>query len=265
MPGAAVDNGALYAEERRREIVTRLSSAGKVTVEDLAASFHVSLPTIRADLARLEEQGLIRRTHGGAIPANPTLFEPPYAQRQVMRQVEKRAIARAAVQSVRPGETLLLDAGTTTYEIAVALQAHAPLTVVTNSLPNAATLMSASGIEVILVGGQLQPWRKATLGPLAIAFLDAFRVDRAFLAFNGVDTQAGFTVVDFTAAEIKRRMAERAGEVIAVMDSGKVGKVAFAQALPLGAVALLLTDSGIPDGQRRSLEAAGLPVRAVPL
>src|SRR5690242_7136251 len=92
---------ALFAEERQRAIYEHLLTAGKVTVEELAAQFRMSAPTIRNDLARLEEQGLLQRTHGGAIPASPTLFEPPYAQRQVMRHDEKRAIARAAAARVK--------------------------------------------------------------------------------------------------------------------------------------------------------------------
>src|SRR4051812_38689632 len=110
--GAIPQNG-LFVEERQRAIHELLARNGKVTVEELSTVFRVSAPTVRNDLARMEEEGLLRRTHGGAIPASPTLFEPPYAQRQVMRQEEKRSIARAAAERVKEGETVLLDAGTT--------------------------------------------------------------------------------------------------------------------------------------------------------
>jgi DeoR family fructose operon transcriptional repressor len=254
------ESGALFAEERQQAIMERLRSAGKVTVEELAAAFRVSAPTVRADLARLEEQGLLRRTHGGAIRIGGTLFEPPYAQRQVMRHAEKRTIAQAAAALVKDEETVLLDAGTTTYEIALLLKERAALTVVTNSLENALALMDNSGIEVILIGGSLQPRRKAILGPLAVRFLEPFRVDRAFLAFNGIHAEAGFTVVDFDAAEVKRRMMTCAAETVVVADSGKIGQVAFAVVAPLSSARLLITDSGVSDEERVKLQEVGLEV-----
>src|SRR5437588_429088 len=97
---------SMFAEERQTAILGELRKNGKVTVEELTAAFSVSAPTIRADLSRLEERGLLRRTHGGAIRASATLFEPPYAERQVMRHAEKRAIARAAAALVKDGETI---------------------------------------------------------------------------------------------------------------------------------------------------------------
>src|ERR1700712_4846250 len=103
----------LLAEERQRAIRALLRKKGKVTVEELTVTFSVSPPTIRTDLSRLEEQALLRRTHGGALAIGNTLYEPPYAERAVLRQQEKRAIARTAVGLVHEGETLLLDAGTT--------------------------------------------------------------------------------------------------------------------------------------------------------
>lgn len=251
---------AFFVEERRLAIVERLQTTGKVTVDDLAATFRVSHATVRADLARLEGEGLLQRTHGGAILASTTLYEPAYAHREVLRLPEKRAIARAAAAMVRDGETVLLDAGTTTQEIARQLLQRQALTVVTNSLSNALTLMENPGIEVILLGGAVNARRRATLGPLAVGGLDAFRVDRAFLAFNGIHWQAGFTVVDFEAAALKRRMSERAAQTVVVADSGKIGQIAFAAALSLSAAAALVTDDGIADRDRGSLAEQGLRV-----
>jgi DeoR family fructose operon transcriptional repressor len=252
--------GAMFVEERQRAIHEMLSTQGKVTVEELAAAFRVSAPTVRNDLARLEEQGLLQRTHGGAIAASPTLYEPPYAQRQVIRQEEKRAIARAAAALVENGETVLLDAGTTTYELALLLKERHRLTVVTNSLANAQALSDSPGIDVILVGGLLQPRRKALLGPLAARFLESFHVDRAFLAFNGVHPSGGFTVTDFDAAELKRRMMAAASESIALADSGKIGQVAFAKVGPLSEAARLITDPGAPSDMVARLSETGLEV-----
>ena len=254
------NGGSLFMEERQRAIHELLNRDGKVAVEELASRFGVSAPTIRSDLARLEEQGLLRRTHGGAIPASPTLFEPPYAQRQVMRQEEKRLIAAAAADLVKPGDTILLDAGTTTYEAALVLRDAPKLTVVTNSLANAQALMDSPGIEVVLIGGAVQPRRRAILGPLATRFLEDFHVDRAFLAFNGVHHEAGFTVVDFEAAELKRRMMACAAEVVVLSDSGKIGQVAFARVAALTSARLLITDAGAIGDEMNAIEANGLEV-----
>jgi DeoR family fructose operon transcriptional repressor len=256
-----VGNGIRFAEERQHAILDLLKAMGKVTVEELAATFHVSAPTVRSDLARLEEQGLLRRTHGGAIPASPTLFEPPYAQREVMRHEEKKAIARVAAELVKDGETLILDAGTTTYEIALLLRERRSLTIVTNSLANAHVLMDNPALEVVVVGGSLQARRRAILGPLSVQFLKQFRVDRAFLAFNGVHPRSGFTVVDFDAAEVKRQMMACAGETVVVADSGKIGQVAFAAVGPVSDARLLITDSGITEENQARLIEAGLPVQ----
>jgi DeoR family fructose operon transcriptional repressor len=254
------EQAGMFMEERQRAILDLLARQGKVTVEDLAAAFRVSAPTIRTDLARLEEQGLLQRTHGGAIPASPTLYEPPYAQRQVIRHAEKRAIAQAAAELVANGETILLDAGTTTYELALLLKERQRLTVVTNSLANAQTLSENPGIEVIVTGGTLQARRRALLGPLAARFLESFHVDRAFLAFNGVHHQAGFTVTDFDAAELKRRMVGAATQVVAVADSGKIGQIAFAKAAELREADMLVTDSGAAPESLNAIREAGLKV-----
>ena len=146
----------MFAEERQQAILEQLRQQGKVTVEELTVALRVSSPTIRTDLTRLEEQGLLRRTHGGAIAIGNTLYEPSYAERAVLHQGDKRAIAHAAVALVHEGETLMLDAGTTCHEIAQCLKEFRRLTVVTNSLMSAQTLMENDQIETIFIGGMIQ-------------------------------------------------------------------------------------------------------------
>lgn len=259
--GEKTRQGALFAEERQRAILEQLRQRGKVTVEELTAAFRVSPPTIRTDLARLEERRLLRRTHGGAIAIGSTLYEPPYAERAVLRLPEKQAIARSAAALVREGETLLLDAGTTCYQIALLLRDFRRLTVVTNSLATAQTLTENEGIEVILIGGAVQLRRRATLGALAARFLDPIQCDRAFVAMSGVHHEAGLTVIDFDAAQVKQKMLQKAREAVVVADSSKIGQIAFACVAPLSAASLLITDAGILPGDRQTLENAGLRVQ----
>jgi DeoR family transcriptional regulator, fructose operon transcriptional repressor len=252
--------GNLFAEERQQAILEQLRQLGKVTVEELTRMFRVSPPTIRTDLARLEEQGLLRRTHGGAIIVGTTLYEPPYAERAVLRYVEKQAIARAAVSLVHEGETLILDAGTTCQEIALLLKEFQQLTVVTNSLTTAQTLAENDGIEVLLIGGSVQPHRHATLGALASRFLDPIQCDRAFVAMSGVHPEAGFTVIDFDAAQVKQKMLSKAREAVVVADSSKIGQIAFACVAPVTDAHLLITDGSIFPDDHDALTAAGLRV-----
>ncbi len=249
---------SLFAEERQQAILEGLRHQGKVTVEELRRQFKVSPPTIRTDLTRLEEQGLLRRTHGGAIAIGNTLYEPPFAERAVLHLDEKRAIALAAISFVHEDETILLDAGTTCHEIALLLREFNRLTVITNSLAIAQTLTENDGIEVVLIGGTLQPRRRATLGPLAAHFLDPIHCDRAFIGMSGVHPTAGFSVIDFDAADIKGKMITKSRQSIAVADSSKIGQIAFACVAPLDAVSLLITDSGILTEDRLALEETGL-------
>lgn len=254
----------MFVEERHRRILDRLRDRGKVTVEELAGQFGVSAPTVRADLAALEARRLLRRTHGGALPPETSLYEPPYAERAVAHAEAKRRIGRAAAERVRAGETVILDAGTTTHEIGLALAAtRTGITVVTNALPTAAALMEAPGIDVIVVGGQAQGRRRAVLGPLAVEFLKPFQADRVFLGVSGADLQAGFTAVDFDAVQVKRAMLAHAGEAVVVADASKIGQAAFAHIAPLTAAALLLTDRVVSDETAAAFVEAGLPVQRV--
>ncbi len=252
----------MYAEERHREILERLKLTGKVSVEQLAELLGVSAPTVRADLGALEARKLLRRTHGGALALESTLYEPPYAERERVRQAEKSRIARVAAARVHDHETVLLDAGTTTYEVAVCLKARIGLTVVTNSLEAAWELMDAppGHVETIVVGGNVHARRRAVLGPLATDFLQNIHVDRAFLGINGVHPEAGWTVVDFDAAQVKRAMMAHAREVVVVADAAKLGVAAFASVAALRAAHVLVTDAAPEHALAEALAAANVEV-----
>jgi DeoR/GlpR family transcriptional regulator of sugar metabolism len=251
----------VFVEERQQEILDRLRARGKVTVDELTGAFGVSAPTVRADLAALEARRLLRRTHGGALAATTSQHEPPYAERAIAQAEEKRRIGRAAAALVVPGETILIDAGTTTHEIGLALAASgkAGITVVTNNLPTAVALMDAPGLEVIVIGGQVQPRRRALLGPLAVEFLRPIRADWLFLGVSGVDAAAGLTAADFDAVQVKRAMLVSAASVVVVADASKIGQVAFAHIAPLASASLLLTDSGTDGAILAALRDAGMP------
>ena len=251
----------MFAEERQLQILDRLRSQGKVTVEELAAAFGVSAATVRADLTALEGQALLRRTHGGALAATESRHEPPFLERAETQAEEKRRIGQAAAAMVNPGETILIDAGTTTHEIGRALTTSGKMgvTVVTNNLPTALLLMDAPGIETLVIGGHLEPRRRAMLGPVAVESLRAIRVDRLFLGVNGVDPVNGLTAADFEAVQFKQAMLACAASVVVVADGSKIGRTAFARIAPLSAATLLLTDAALPEDMATALQEAGLP------
>jgi len=249
----------MFVEERQQKILEILRVDGKVSVEALSDEFKVSAPTIRADLGVLEMRRLLRRTHGGAIPVETTLYEPPFGERELARRDEKSRIARLAAERVRDHETVLLDAGTTVNEMARFLVDRRGLTVVTNSLPTAYDLSEHGNINVILIGGQLHATRRACLGPLATDFLRDMNVDRAFIGVNGVSEAAGYTVIDFDAVQVKRAMMARGRDVVVVADHSKLGEAAFASIGPLASASALVTDSNFEDEPlRAALEKAGV-------
>lgn len=251
----------MFVEERHQKILELLRESGKVSVEALSGEFGVSAPTIRADLGVLEQRRLLRRTHGGAIPIGTTLYEPTFLERELAQTEEKRRIGRMAASRVHDNETVLLDAGTTIHEIARFLRERRGLTVVTNSLPAAFELAETGTVNVVLIGGQVHPERRATLGPLAADFVRDMHVDRAFIGVNGVSEEAGWTVVDFDAVQVKRAMMARAREVVVVADHSKLGEATFASIGPLHSANVLITDTPIErQNLRNALEKAGVEI-----
>jgi DeoR/GlpR family transcriptional regulator of sugar metabolism len=251
----------VFVEERQQLILDRLRESGKVSVDLLTDEFSVSAPTIRADLAALEHRGQLRRTHGGAILRDHIAGDNVSGPIEQSRRDEKRRIARLAASRVRDHETILLDAGTTVHEIARVLRERHALTIVTNSLPSAFEFSDCPGTTVLLIGGALHTERQATLGPLATEFLKDIHVDRAFIGVNGVSEEAGWTVVDFDAVQLKRAMMSRARDVIVVADHSKLGEATLASIGPLTSAQALVTDTPILQPHLRSaLEAAGVEI-----
>jgi DeoR family fructose operon transcriptional repressor len=250
----------MLQEERQRRILERMRSGEAVKVSDLAAEFGVSESTIRRDLRDLAQSGLLERIHGGALPAEGTLREPSFAEKADLNQAEKIAIARLAASLVQDGESIILDAGTTTLQIARQLRQRRELKVVTNAYHIAAELAGNPGIEVIVTGGVVKGNTLALVGPVAERTLEELNVDRVFLGTNGIDLQRGLTTPTQAEAAVKRRMIEAARQVVVVADHTKVGKVAFATIGPLTSCHLFITDSGTQPAFRKALAERGVQV-----
>ncbi|MBY6275638.1 DeoR/GlpR family DNA-binding transcription regulator [Symbiobacterium thermophilum] len=250
----------MFPEERKRRIIERVRSGAAVTVQDLAQVFGVSESTIRRDLRELEREGLLERTHGGAVPADPTLTEPSYAEKSDQNRAEKMAIARVAAGMVHDGASIILDAGTTTLEIARLLKDRRNLTVVTNAYPIAAELADAPGVEVIVTGGTVRGKTLALVGPLAEQVLEQVNADLVFLGTNGIDIERGLTTPTPAEASVKRRMIAAARKVVVVADSSKAWRVAFAAVAPVSSMHMLISDRGLDPRLAHELLARGIQV-----
>lgn len=233
---------------RHAEILRRLRGTGYVEVVDLANGLDVSVATIRRDLSRLEADGYLLRTHGGAVLPNPlsTTFEPTYeAKREQLVQAKGR-IGQAAASLVSHGETIILDAGSTTFQVAQHLKQHHHLTVVSNDLQIIMSLGNLEAMTVIDTGGSIRPHVYTLLGSQTERFLSGLHANWTFLGADGVNVERGVTNVNIEEVPVKQAMIRAGAQVVLVADHTKFGKSVFAQVCDLSAVRLIITDETPP-------------------
>jgi DeoR family transcriptional regulator, aga operon transcriptional repressor len=255
-------NGMLN-EERRRSILDVLQREGRVLVTDLARQFRISQITIRKDLETLDAQGLIQRTHGGALPLHAgALLDPTLREKEKLHRKEKMKIAIAAAKLVEEGQSVLLDSGTTTTAIATALKHFAKLTVITNAT-NIAAELTGTNVEVILTGGTLRKNSFSLVGPLAEQTLRQLSADILFLGVDGFDTRAGLFTPNILEAQVNRIMVEISSRKIAVCDSSKFGRRSLCNIMPPSAVDQVITDKGVSKHDMEVLRDAGVKVTLV--
>ncbi|MGR6970984.1 DeoR/GlpR family DNA-binding transcription regulator [Streptomyces cynarae] len=250
----------MYAPERQQEILRLARDGGRVDVVSLAEEFQVTAETIRRDLKALDRAGLLRRVHGGAIPAGRLDFEPDLAERESTAADEKDRIAKAALAELPSGGTTILDAGSTVARLAGAIPLDAQLTVVTHSLPTAARLADHPGIQLHLVGGRVRHRTRAAVDAWALRAYGEIRADVVFIAANGFSADHGLTTPDLAEAAVKRAAIRAARRVVLLADSSKHGQEHFARFGNLGDVDLLITDSGLSPEDATAIERGGTEV-----
>lgn len=250
----------MYAPERQQDILRLARDAGRVDVVSLADHFQVTAETIRRDLKTLDRAGLVRRVHGGAIPAGRLDFEPDLAERESTAADEKDRIAKAALAELPPDGTLILDAGTTVARLAAALPLDSELTVVTHSLPIAARLADHPGLQLHLVGGRVRHRTRAAVDAWALRAYTEIRADVLFLAANGFSAAHGLTTPDLAESAVKRAAVAAARRVVLLADSAKHGQEHFARFGAMSEVDLLITDSGLSPEHAAAIERGGTEV-----
>ncbi|HLZ13509.1 MAG TPA: transcriptional repressor AgaR [Candidatus Acidoferrum sp.] len=253
----------MLSEERRREILELLRHDGRVLVRDLAKKFHTSLITIRKDLESLHHQGLLERTHGGALPIRTgALQDQTLQEKERLHKQEKFRIAAAAVRMIRPGQVVILDSGTTTTAIARGCRQIRGLTIITNAT-NIAAELQGSNAEVILTGGTLRKNSFSLVGPLAEESLRKLSADMLFLAVDGFDVGYGLTTPNQLEARVNRAMSEAARRTIVVCDSSKFGRRSLSLIMPVSAVHETITDRGVARHDLKALREAQIEVTLV--
>ncbi|AWI29526.1 DeoR/GlpR transcriptional regulator [Streptomyces sp. ICN441] len=250
----------MYAPERQQEILRLARDGGRVEVLSLADEFQVTAETIRRDLKALDRAGLVRRVHGGAIPAGRLDFEPDLAERESTAADEKDRIARAALAELPADGSVVLDAGSTVARLAAAFPLECSLTVVTHALPAAARLADHPGIDLHLVGGRVRHRTRAAVDAWALRAYGEIRADVVFLGTNGFSTAGGLTTPDLAEAAVKRALVAAARRVVLLADSAKYGEEHFARFADLADVDVLITDSGLSPEDAAAVEAAGTEV-----
>ena len=250
----------MIAQERRQRIFEDIETSGVASVRDLAQRFEVSSITIMRDLQELEQQGLIRRVHGGAISVRGASYEPPFSARESQHSTEKRRIAAKAVEMINDGDSLILDVGTTTLEIARALKGKRNLTVLVTNLRAALELASQSAIQVIVIGGKLRASELSMVGHLAEQTLRNFQVDKAFIGVGGITIEHGLTEFNFEEAGTKRAMIERARQRIVVADHTKFDKVMLTTVASLTVVDKIITGMEVDGEMVTRLRQMGVEV-----
>ena len=254
----------MFPEERRREIVACLRRDGRCLVAELARRLEVSEVTIRQDLDVLEQEGVLQRTHGGAILNVKIGLERPFQVEETSHKAEKERIAAAAADLVSSGDTLILDVGTTVTAAARRLveQKKRP-TVFTNGLNIAAILEADPEITTVVTGGTLRPKQHSLVNPFAEFILPRIHADLALIGVNGIEAEHGVTNVNVAEAEMKALFVRAARRRVVLADSSKVGQIALAKFADLSDIDLLITDGGANEEDVAAIRRKGLEVKLV--
>ncbi|HWF67444.1 MAG TPA: transcriptional repressor AgaR [Acidobacteriaceae bacterium] len=261
--GTSPDGDSMLIEERRQHILAIAQSEGRVRVRDLSKALGISQITIRKDLDHLQAKGLLQRSHGGALPAQPgALFDPSLQEKEKSHHGEKERIGAAAAELVKEGQCVMLDSGTTTTAVAHALRRFSYLTVITNAV-NIAAELANTNFEVILTGGILRKNSFSLVGPLAEDMLGEMHADILFLGVDGFDLEIGLTTPNLLESRVNRVMVNGATTVVTVCDSTKFNRRSLSRIVPSTAIHHVITDKNLSKSVLENLQSLNIEVTLV--
>jgi DeoR family transcriptional regulator of aga operon len=252
------------ADGRRAYIVEQVQQGKLVKVGDLSDYFGVSTVSIRRDLDRLEEHGYLKRIHGGAVPNPDAGLGESYAAKMRRNLDEKQRIGHAAARMIGQGDSLILDSGTTTLQVARHIDGDlltsGLLTVITHSLAIVRELGSWRGVQLIILGGVYRPDYELTVGPQTVADLKGLHADKLIIGTDGLTLAGGATANNMLEAEVYRAMSEAADQVIVVADSSKIGVTGVTTIIPVDRIGTLVTDTDASPAIVNNLRERGTKV-----
>ncbi|TFG61649.1 MAG: DeoR/GlpR transcriptional regulator [Spirochaetales bacterium] len=249
----------MQLSERESKILQLLTEDSSLSLTDLGRELSVSVVTARSDLDSLADKGFIIRTRGGGIPA----FHPSIRDRQKQRVDEKNRIAREAASLIENGDTIMIEAGTTTALIAKYLLGRRDITIVSNSALIIPYARSNPSLILISVGGEFKPPTESFVGPLSLRELEQYHVRTAFVGTDGFAEDFGLTTHLTEGAEIVKKMSEQAERTVLVADSSKYGRAGFVRVLPLSRINILITDNNLDPGIYERLQSPEFSIRLV--
>lgn len=247
-------------EQRHRLICDVVQATGRMKVVDLAARMQVSEMTVRRDLEELEARGVVTRVHGGAVSNVSRSFEPGFTARSMQHVEAKQRIGRAAAGLVRDGETVIIDAGTTTLHLVRNFRSDLRIRALALSLFIADELADMPNVTLMIPGGHVRRYERSFVGPATTAMLEQLTFDTTFVTVGGVDVRAGLTEYEFDDAETKKAALNSAHRKVVVADSSKIGAVAFVRLSRASDIDTLVTDSAAPADVVDALRLADVEV-----
>lgn len=255
----------ISAEERRTSILKMLREKNRVTIAELVRKFSVTEVSIRNDLALLEEKKLLVRVKGGAVNIHnfSDSEDIPVSHKQTLHSREKQLIGKFAASLVKDGESIIMDSGSTTMEIAKQLDPAKKLTVITNAMDIAIALNARDSFQVIVLGGMIRHISYSTVGMIAESALKSFYCDKLFLGVDSINIRDGISTPNIEEASLNQAMIASAKEVIAVFDSSKFDRRSFAHIASLDKIDTIITDSHIPDAMREYITMQRITLHTV--
>jgi DeoR/GlpR family transcriptional regulator of sugar metabolism len=247
----------MMGEERRAQILQIVRREGRAKVNELASFFNTSEVTIRIDLNELHQRGLVMRSHGGAVLPDTILRESPVQERLKAHAEEKQRIGAMAATLIKDGETIILDSGTTTLEIAKRIKKKHGLQIITNGINIAVELLDASAAQIFVVGGSLGKESASTTGRFTEEMLDQFSADKLFLSGAGCDPDFGVSGAHVEETMVNRAMFRISREIILVADASKFTKRSMARIAPFSEIDTIITDTSLREEAQEKLRAIG--------
>jgi DeoR/GlpR family transcriptional regulator of sugar metabolism len=258
------DYDSLGTLQRRTVILETLKKTNIVRVSELSDLFGVTMVTIRRDLDVLEEQGKLRRIHGGAVPVESYALSDLFGSRKEKNRLIKARIGSAAAKLIARSDNIIIDSGTTPLSVVKNidndLRNNGNLTIITNSLPVYSELKSERGVHLIFLGGIYVPDYEVVVGPRTIEHIRTLFVDKVFLGTDGLTFSQGVTTANVLEAEASQAMVKVANEVIVVSDSSKIGQKGLASIVPVTKIDKLITDNNAPEDFVKKLRQSGVDV-----